>query len=228
MSIKLQVAGLSLDPVSKSPILVLSTEDNSHILPIWIGSSEAVSISLALQHSEVPRPLTHDLLLNMLEVLGFMVKSAQISRVDEGVFYALVELTNGKELHALDCRPSDAVALALRVGAPISTTQQVIDEAGFEFSDDDENISVPVRAGDGGIAMLAEEFDPANLADPANFADPADPADPANFADPADLAEQEIKNDVAELQELLKPSKHFEKKATELLEKMDPESKYKM
>ena len=68
MTIKLQVAGLSLDPTSKSPILVLCTENNSHILPVWIGSSEAIAISLVLQGAEVPRPLTHDLLLNMVEV----------------------------------------------------------------------------------------------------------------------------------------------------------------
>ena len=203
MTIKLQVAGLSLDPTSKSPILVLCTENNSHILPVWIGSSEAIAISLVLQGAEVPRPLTHDLLLNMVEVLGFIVKSVQIPRVEDGVFYALIELANAKEVHLLDCRPSDAVALALRVGAPIFTKQQVIDEAGVEFPEDEDSSSVPVTAGDGGTAVLAEEHE---LEEPF----------------------QGIAQEAAELQDILKPKGHLKKELAELLEKMDPESKYKM
>ena len=155
--IKLQVAGLSLDPVSKSPILVLCTNNNSHILPIWVGSSEAVSISLALQSSEAPRPLTHDLFLSMVKAVGYSLDSVQILRVDEGIFYASVELKNGSVTHKLDSRPSDAVALALRAGAPIFTTQMVIDEVGFKFPEGDDNPAVPVTAGDGAIMVLSDD-----------------------------------------------------------------------
>ena len=223
MNIKLQVAGLSLDPLTKSPVLVLSTQDNAYLLPVWIGSSEAISISLILQGTEVPRPMTHDLLLSAVEAFGFVVKSVQIPRVEDGVFYAAVELTNGKDVHLLDSRPSDAVALALRVGAPIFTSQQVIDDAGFEFPDDDDNPSVPVTAGDGGIAMLDEEHDLGpNVASHATF--DAAPGVQGTAKGAGDEDGQEME----ELQALLKGNKSIEKEVADLLEKMDPESKYKM
>ena len=116
---ELNVAGLSMDPVSKSPILVLRTTSGLFILPIWIGPSEAVSISLALQEVDVPRPLTHDLLLSAVEAVGYLLKSIQIIRCEEGVFYAQLELSKGSRTVLVDCRPSDAVAVALRAQAPI-------------------------------------------------------------------------------------------------------------
>jgi len=155
---ELTVAGLSMDPVSKSPILVLRTTSQLFILPIWIGPSEAVSISLALQEIEVPRPLTHDLLLSTIETLGYLLKSARIVRVEDGVFYAQLELSKENETNLVDCRPSDAVALAIRAQAPILATEQVMDEASLEYPKD-QHQPVPVSAGDGAIAMIAPEHD---------------------------------------------------------------------
>lgn len=156
--VELNVAGLSMDPVSKSPILVLRTISQKHILPIWIGPSEAVSISLALQEIEVPRPLTHDLLLSTVETVGYALKSVQIVRVEEGVFYAQIELSKENKTCLVDCRPSDAVALALRAQAPILASREVMDEAGLEYPKD-QHQPVAVSAGDGAIAMLAPDHD---------------------------------------------------------------------
>lgn len=157
------VAGLSMDPVSKAPILVLRTISGLHILPIWIGPSEAVSISLALQEVDVPRPLTHDLLLSTIESTGYLLKSIQIIKVDEGIFYAQLELTKDSETNLIDCRPSDAVALAIRAHAPILATKNVMDEAALEYPKE-QNQPVPVSAGDGAIAMIASDHDFSDLA----------------------------------------------------------------
>ncbi len=158
--VELSVAGLSMDPVSKSPILVLRTISQKHILPIWIGPSEAVSISLALQEIKVPRPLTHDLLLSAVEAVGYQLKSVQLVKVDDGVFYAQLELSKENQTSLVDCRPSDAVALALRAQAPILASKEVMDEAALEYPKD-QHQPVAVSAGDGAIAMLApdHEFD---------------------------------------------------------------------
>ena len=156
--IELNVAGLSMDPVSKSPILVLRTTSGLFILPIWIGPSEAVSISLALQEVEVPRPLTHDLLLSTIEDVGYRLKSAQIVKCEEGVFYAQLELAKDNKTVLVDCRPSDAVAVALRAQAPILASQAVMDDSGLEYPKD-RHQPVPVSAGDGAIAMISAEHD---------------------------------------------------------------------
>ena len=156
--IELTVAGLSIDPVNKSPILVLRTDSGLFILPIWIGPGEAVSISLALQEMDVPRPLTHDLLLATITELGCVVKSAQIVGVEDGVFYALLEVVQGSKTVLLDCRPSDAVAMALRANAPLYASREVMDEAGIEYPAEAQQ-TVPVSGGDGAIAMILPDQD---------------------------------------------------------------------
>lgn len=169
--IDLVVAGLSLDPVNKSPILVLCTKDNKHVLPIWIGPSEAVAISLALQDITVPRPLTHDLLLTAITSLGFTLKAIHISSVDDGVFYADLELNSSGTTQMLDCRPSDAAVLAIRAKVPIYTTVEVIEEAGFDYPDNPDGLAVPVTAGDGAIAVLAADEILSTLTDTDNDID---------------------------------------------------------
>ncbi|MBQ4132148.1 MAG: bifunctional nuclease family protein [Desulfovibrionaceae bacterium] len=160
--IELTVAGLSVDPVSKSPILVLRTKSGLFILPVWIGPGEAVSISLALQKLEVPRPLTHDLLLSTIKALDYSLKSVQIVRVEDGVFFAQLELAQGSKTVLVDCRPSDAVAAALRVGAPMYASREVIDEAGIEYPAGIQH-TVPVSGGDGAIAMMLPDDEPSGL-----------------------------------------------------------------
>ncbi len=166
--IELSVAGISIDPVSKSPILVLRAQSGLFILPIWIGPSEAVSISLALQKLEVPRPLTHDLLLSTVEALGYLLKSVQIIRVEDGVFFAQLELTRENKTVLVDCRPSDAVAIALRAQAPLFASREVMAEAGLEYPDAEQQ-TVPVSGGDGAVAMILPDQELDAMADDEDF-----------------------------------------------------------
>ncbi len=128
----MQVMGLSLDNESKTPIVLLQSAENKSILPIWIGATEAMSISLALSSQNMPRPLTHDLLLSILDSLGAQVKAIEIHTFKDATFFADVLIHMGDTMHRIDCRPSDGIALALRTGSPIAVSKQVLQEAQHE------------------------------------------------------------------------------------------------
>ena len=138
--IQLRIASLSVDSRSNSPVLVLSplVVDPAHprLLPIWIGTPEATSILLALQGADMPRPLTHDLMRNVVETLGFVVERVEITRVDEGTFYAALILRGEESAFAIDARPSDSIALAVRTGSPIYVDDAVFEQASVEGEPD--------------------------------------------------------------------------------------------
>lgn len=117
--VTMRVLGLTLDDASHAPILILQEEAEKELLPIWIGAMEAMAISLALGKVPVERPLTHDMLLLLLHALDARLSSVELVDLREGTYYAelVLNLKDG-ETRRLDCRPSDAVALALRAGAP--------------------------------------------------------------------------------------------------------------
>ncbi|WP_081701740.1 bifunctional nuclease family protein [Oleidesulfovibrio alaskensis] len=126
MLIEMKVLGLSLDETSKAPILILQQKDGKDVLPIWVGAMEAMAISIALNEVETPRPLTHDLMLSTLSSLGARLVSVNVTGLREGTYYAELEITCGSTLSRVDSRPSDAVALALRAGAPIRVSDEVL------------------------------------------------------------------------------------------------------
>ncbi|SKA77633.1 hypothetical protein SAMN02745704_01012 [Paucidesulfovibrio gracilis DSM 16080] len=128
--VEMQVFGLAMDEQNKAPILILKDVAEEKVLPIWIGAMEAMSISLALNNVDFPRPMTHDLLLNVLTELGVGVESVEIVRMEEGTFYA--ELVLGERERRVDCRPSDAIALAVRVEAPVFVAEEVLEQAGIQ------------------------------------------------------------------------------------------------
>lgn len=128
--VEMQVFGLAMDEQNKAPILILKDVAEENVLPIWIGAMEAMSISLALNNVDFPRPMTHDLLLNVLTELGVGVESVEIVRMEEGTFYA--ELVLGERERRVDCRPSDAIALAVRVEAPVFVAEEVLEQAGIQ------------------------------------------------------------------------------------------------
>ena len=131
------VAGISVDPESKSPIMLLQVKGESRMLPVWIGPTEAGAISVALNRVPMPRPLTHDLMLTTLRSLNVMLTAARIIAVREGTFFAEIDvLAHGVTL-TIDCRPSDAVALALRAQAPIYAQEDVINAAGRDMEESD-------------------------------------------------------------------------------------------
>ncbi|MCP4664085.1 MAG: bifunctional nuclease family protein [bacterium] len=127
--VRMEVKGLMLDPASNVPIVILRNEDGSEFLPIWIGIFEANSIALKLEGVEPPRPMTHDLLAHLLTAVGAVVHRIVICDLEESTFHAQIQLTSADRELAVDARPSDAIALALRVGAPIYVNETVIHKA---------------------------------------------------------------------------------------------------
>ena len=128
--IAMSIKGLMLDPVSNSPIVVLKDDDEKFFLPIWVGIFEANAIALQLENITTPRPMTHDLLRNMIAELNARVIRIVINDLRDSTFFAQIRLAVGSDqLLEVDARPSDAIALALRTEAPIFVAQSVLDQA---------------------------------------------------------------------------------------------------
>lgn len=128
--IRMTVQGLTIDPASNSPILILKEQDGERSLPIWIGLLEATAIASELEKVSFARPMTHDLLRNVIAELGYSVLKVEVVDLKDNTFYALIHLTAAHGGMAIDARPSDAVALALRAQAPIFIDPKVLEAAG--------------------------------------------------------------------------------------------------
>lgn len=126
MYLKMKVEGLLFDPRSNMYILLLKQTEGNETLPIWIGKPEADSIALALGKVATPRPLTHDLITNVVDALGVRVAKIVITQILDNTYYSLIYLADGNREIPVDSRPSDAVAVALRSGAPIFVEEQVV------------------------------------------------------------------------------------------------------
>lgn len=131
--VSMSIKGLMLDPVSNSPIVVLKDEEEKFFLPIWVGIFEANAIALQLENITTPRPMTHDLLRNMISELDAHVTRIVINDLRDSTFFAQIRLSIGTDgadrMLEIDARPSDAIALALRTEAPIYVAQSVLDQA---------------------------------------------------------------------------------------------------
>lgn len=125
----MEIKGLMLDPASNVPIVILRDTESQLFLPIWIGVFEANAIALRIEGVEPPRPLTHDLLRQVLDQLGATVEKIVISDLRESTFFAVIHLRQGELAVPVDARPSDAIALALRADAPIFVLRSVLDKA---------------------------------------------------------------------------------------------------
>jgi uncharacterized protein len=133
------IYGVSFDMVGKQPIVLLKTRDGNKFLPIWIGHPEAAAILMKLQGANTPRPMTHDLIHDMLGELEITCKSVSVTELRENTFYASITLQlNGREVE-IDSRPSDALALAVRTNAPIFAAEEVIAESAIEFEHEVED-----------------------------------------------------------------------------------------
>ena len=133
------IYGVSFDLVGKQPIVLLKTADGNKFLPIWIGHPEAAAILMKLQGATTPRPMTHDLVTEMLGELGAEVIRITVTELKENTFYASITVQqNGSEIE-IDSRPSDAIALAVRAEAPIFAAEEVIEESAIEFEGEDVN-----------------------------------------------------------------------------------------
>ena len=129
MQIEMSIKGLMVDPITNMPIIILRDPDGQKVLPIWVGVFEANAIALQIENVTTPRPMTHDLLKNVIQDLRGRIEKIVVSDLKENTFYALIYLTVGGDVMAVDARPSDAIALALRARAPIFVEEKVIDHA---------------------------------------------------------------------------------------------------
>jgi bifunctional DNase/RNase len=128
MLVEMSVKGLMIDPVQNVPIIILRDEDNQRALPIWVGPVEANAIALQIENVLPARPMTHDLLRNLLEELGATLSRVVITDLRGGTFYAYLELLRGEDRLFVDARPSDAIALSMRARAPIFVDTRVLDQ----------------------------------------------------------------------------------------------------
>ena len=130
--------GVSFGPIGKQPIVLLKTADDDKFLPIWIGNPEAAAILMKLQGASTPRPMTHDLVTDMLGHLDAKVVRIAVTELRDNTFYALITVAvDGSEIE-IDSRPSDAIALAVRADAPIFAADAVIAESAIEFEHEDD------------------------------------------------------------------------------------------
>jgi uncharacterized protein len=137
--IEMELVGVRVELPANQPIVLLKERSGTRYLPIWIGAVEATAIAFALQGVETPRPLTHDLFVQVLRDLGAELRAVHVTDLRDGTFYAELHLEAGGRTTTVSARPSDAIALASRLGdVPIFGAETVLDEAGLEIEDEDE------------------------------------------------------------------------------------------
>jgi bifunctional DNase/RNase len=138
MVIPMEVIGVRVEMPSNQPIVLLKEIDGSRFLPIWVGAVEATAIAFAQQGVEPPRPLTHDLMNNLLELLDATLTAVHLTEIKDGIFYATMLLRDSKGGQlTISARPSDAIALALRSHSNILATEELLDEIGIEIPQGD-------------------------------------------------------------------------------------------
>jgi bifunctional DNase/RNase len=123
---EMKIAGITVDPFTNTPIVLLKDLEEKDVLPIWIGLLEASSIATALENIQTPRPMTHDLLKNILDQLGIKVVKIEVNDLKDNTYYALIHMDVNNKRLTIDARPSDALAIALRTGASIFVEESVI------------------------------------------------------------------------------------------------------
>lgn len=230
--VEMKVVGLSLDDATKAPILVLRREAGEELLPIWIGAMEAMAISIALNSVDVPRPLTHDLLLNTLRSLGAQLVAVDVVDLRDGTYFAELDILLGGARNRVDCRPSDAIALALRADVPIFVSEDVLRRAAEDRMRPNLDENAARRPTDAASAMAREETARREVRRKAGqppWADGeilgqagrarGDARDPADASDAGSVPN--ARPGAGEPHDL-------EEQLAELLRSLDPETKYRM
>lgn len=142
MFLLMKVSGIALDPFTNTPIVILKDTTNDKTLPIWIGFMEASSIAMELEKTPRIRPITHDLVKNLLEKLKFVVTKIEVTDLRDDTFYARIYLKRDSEEYSLDSRPSDAIAIALRTDSPIFVNEEVLEKSkNIEIDEDKEKLA---------------------------------------------------------------------------------------
>lgn len=163
-----ELMGLQVEPSTGAPIVLLrETGDPHRVLPVFIGTPEAIAIAVGIEGKMASRPLTHDLLIDVLEGANTRLERVDVTDLVDGAFHAELRLHGPGGVRQVSSRPSDAIALAVRLGAPIFASEAVLDEAGLEVVEVEETTGPPMSAGE--IEAAVEEF--------TSFLDDIDPAD---------------------------------------------------
>lgn len=136
--VELSLVGVRVELPSNQPIVLLKETTGERYLPIWIGAVEATAIAFALQGIETPRPMTHDLLRDILTETQVQVERILVSELKDRTFFATIQMHRDGRSSEVSSRPSDAIALAVRINAPIFAAEDVLDQAGIELKDDEE------------------------------------------------------------------------------------------
>lgn len=136
--IELSLVGVRVELPSNQPIVLLKEAEGDRYLPIWIGAVEATAIAFALQGIQTPRPMTHDLMRDLLNQADVGVERIVISELVDQTFFAMIRVTTKGEPSEVSSRPSDAIALAVRISAPIFAAEEVLEQAGIQLKDDEE------------------------------------------------------------------------------------------
>ena len=164
----MDLVGVRVELPSNTPIALLRERSGARrVLPIFIGGPEATAIAFALEEVVTPRPMTHDLMRDVLDDLGVSIESVVVTELRDRTFYAEIELHAADGVHRISSRPSDAIALAIRVGTPIFASEEVLDEAGFEAEEDAEADEAEEGEADEVVEQFREFIDSVN---PDDFA----------------------------------------------------------
>ncbi|MGE5662995.1 MAG: bifunctional nuclease family protein [Deltaproteobacteria bacterium] len=126
---EMRVIGITIDPVTQTPIVILRDKENLNTLPIWIGILEANAIAVGLENVKLPRPMTHDLFKNVLDKTGVRLLRVEVTDIKDSTYYAVLHLDRDGKSLVIDCRPSDAIAIAIRMEVPVMVRDAVIDKA---------------------------------------------------------------------------------------------------
>jgi bifunctional DNase/RNase len=156
MPVEMKIKGLMIDPVSNMPIIILRKPEGDAVLPIWVGIFEANAIAMQIEKIQSPRPMTHDLLCNVISDLHARVERVVITDLRDNTFFATIHIVRDSEHLAVDARPSDAMAIALRLNAPILVEESVLDRS--SVSGEDRNIDETER-----LRRWLEQVDPGEL-----------------------------------------------------------------
>ena len=133
------LAGVRVELPTNQPIVLLKEDEGERYLPIWIGAAEAAAIAFAIQGVVTPRPMTHDLMKNLLEEVGAEIERIEITELREGTYYANINMKMNGNAYEISARPSDAIALAVRVEAPIFADEEVLTDASILIPSDEED-----------------------------------------------------------------------------------------
>ena len=136
--IEMNLVGVRVELPTNQPIVLLREKEGERFLPIWIGAMEATAIAFALQGIVTARPMTHDLMKNLLEELGVHIERIVITELRDGTFYAVIQMQQNGSSFEVSSRPSDAIALAVRVNVPVFANEEVLTEASIVIRDDEE------------------------------------------------------------------------------------------